>query len=157
MPRYINDIIIHCSDSPWRRDDRAADIKAWHTLPPPRGRGWADIGYHYVIDLDGRIERGRAISRAGAHCYGHNAHSIGVCYVGGRNQDGEPADTRTKEQRASLLKLITNLLGMYRCSVHGHRDWDKGKACPCFDAQAEYGKILEQLDERRIYVGRLSP
>lgn len=151
MPRYINEIIIHCSDSPWRRDDRAKDIKLWHTLPPPRGRGWADIGYHYIVDLDGTVERGRPISRIGAHCKGHNSHSIGVCYIGGRDQNGNTADTRTKEQKAALLKLVTNLMAMYHCKISGHRDYDKSKACPCFDAAAEYGHIAEQLLEKRIF------
>ena len=149
MPRYINDIIIHCSASPYRRDDRAADIKAWHTLPPPRGRGWSNIGYHYVIDLDGTIERGRPISQAGSHCKGHNAHSIGICYVGGLDQDGNPADTRTAEQRASLLKLLTNLLMMYGCSVHGHHDYNRTKLCPCFDARTEYANLVRQIREKR--------
>lgn len=151
MPRYINDIIIHCSDSPWRRDDKAKDIKAWHTAAPPLGRGWADIGYHYVIDLDGTVERGRVISRAGAHCYGHNAHSIGICYVGGRDADGRTADTRTEAQKASMLKLVTNLTAMYGCATHGHHDYDHGKDCPCFDAYAEYKNIRAQLLERRVY------
>lgn len=151
MPRYINDIIIHCSDSPWRRDDKAADIRQWHTAEPPKGRGWADIGYHYVIDLDGTVERGRPISRSGAHCLGHNAHSIGICYVGGRDKDGQPADTRTLLQRAAMLKLVTNLIAMYRCDVHGHCDYDKGKTCPNFDATSEYGGIFGQLLDRKIY------
>ena len=151
MPRYINEIIVHCSDSPWRRDDKAADIKRWHTLPPPKGRGWKDIGYHYVVDLDGTVERGRLISKAGAHCYGHNAHSIGICYVGGRDQKGRCADTRTPEQKAAMLKLICNLLAMYNCKVVGHRDYDSRKECPCFDAKSEYKNLAEQMLQNRIF------
>ena len=145
MPRYINDIIIHCSASPYQRDDRAADIKAWHTAKPPKGNGWSNIGYHYIIDLDGTIEHGRPISQPGAHCKRHNAHSIGVCYVGGLGPDGKPADTRTAAQRQSMLQLITKLTMMYCCHVHGHRDYDPGKSCPCFDVAAEYGGIYAQV------------
>ena len=148
MPRYINDIIIHCSDTPAGSDFGVSDIRAWHTAPPPRGNGWKDIGYHYVIRLDGSIETGRYISQAGAHCRGHNAHSIGICYIGGRDEHGRTADTRTAEQKAALLKLITRLLLVYDCPVHGHHDYDKAKDCPCFDAAAEYGNIRKQLHEK---------
>jgi len=154
MPRYINQIIIHCSDSPYGRDDRAADIKRWHTAPPPRGNGWKDIGYHYIIDLDGTVEHGRLISQPGAHCYGHNAHSIGVCYIGGRDVDGNPADTRTPEQKSSLLKLLANLINMYGCKIAGHRDLDNKKECPCFDAKGEYANLYKQMLERRILAGK---
>lgn len=137
--RYINEIIIHCSQSPWRRDDTAKDIDAWH-----KNRGFSCIGYHYVVDLDGTIERGRPISRAGAHVKGHNAHSIGICYIGGVDQDGKFVDTRTPQQRAALLKLVTNLVKMYHCPVYGHRDF-AAKACPCFDAKAEFKGIFEKF------------
>lgn len=143
--RYINDIIVHCTDTPWDMDATAADIKAWHTLPPPKGNGWRDIGYHYVVRLDGTVERGRAISQPGAHCYGHNAHSVGVVYVGGRDESGRTADTRTAAQKASLLKLLANLTRMYRCRIHSHHDYDAGKACPCFDATGEYAGLYKQL------------
>lgn len=151
MPRYINDIILHCTATPPGLDASAGDIKRWHTQKPPRGNGWSDVGYHYIVRLDGTIERGRPISLAGAHCRGHNAHSIGVAYVGGLDASGKPADTRTEAQKAALLKLLCNLILMYRCSVHGHRDYDKGKACPCFDATAEYKNLRAQLLENRIY------
>lgn len=151
MPRYINDIIIHCSDSPYMRNDTAADIRRWHTSPPPSGRGYKDIGYHYVIDLDGRIERGRLISQPGAHCYGHNAHSIGVCYIGGRDKDGRAADTRTDAQRASMRKLLANLLRMYGCPIHSHHDYNNQKTCPNFDAAAEYQNLRQQMLDLRIY------
>lgn len=137
--RYINEIIIHCSDSPWRRNDTAADIDRWH-----RDRGFRKIGYHYVIDLDGTVERGRRISEIGAHCKRHNAHSIGICYIGGRGADGSFQDTRTDAQRAALLKLVTNLVQMYHCPIYGHRDF-AAKACPCFDANQEFQGIFEKF------------
>lgn len=142
--RVINDIIIHCSDTKPSVDIGAKEIKQWHTTPPPLGNGWKDIGYHYVIRLDGTIEKGRIVSRAGAHCYGHNAHSIGICYVGGRLQSGDTGDTRTKAQKAALTKLIYNLVQMYRCDIHSHHDYNKSKPCPCFDAHAEYTNIYRK-------------
>ena len=137
--RYINDIIIHCTATPAGREVTRAEIDEWH-----RARGWRGIGYHYLIHLDGSIERGRAISVPGSHCFGHNAHSIGVAYVGGVNEVGQPADTRTKEQRQSMLQLVGRLTAMYRCRVHGHRDYAQ-RDCPCFDAAAEYGGLYNQI------------
>jgi N-acetyl-anhydromuramyl-L-alanine amidase AmpD len=149
--RTINHIIIHCSATPEGKDFHASDIDRWH-----RQRGFRCIGYHYVVDLDGKIEKGRPDSQVGAHCKGHNAHSIGVCYVGGLAADGKtPKDTRTAAQRSSLLKLLLDLRRMYpHAIICGHRDmspdtnhngkvdkWEWLKACPSFDAAQEYKDI----------------
>jgi len=151
--RLINDIIVHCSDSPDDLDIGAKEIKEWHTQKPPLGNGWSDIGYHYIVRLDGTIEKGRLISKAGAHCLGHNAHSIGICYVGGRHDGKKGVDTRTKQQKGAMTKLIYNLIQMYRCDVHGHRDYTKGKTCPNFDAHAEYTNLYRKI----IGLPELSP
>jgi N-acetylmuramoyl-L-alanine amidase len=133
--REIKEIIVHCADTPEGRDDRAADIKRWHT----KERGWSDIGYHYVIDLDGTIEPGRPIETAGAHCTGHNANSIGICYVGGCDEKMKPKDTRTDAQKASLQLLLKYLVAKYpNATIYGHRDFNPGKSCPSFDAKEEY-------------------
>lgn len=105
--------------------------------------GWADIGYHYVVRRNGFIEKGRAEWRQGAHCYGHNRHSIGVCYVGGLNQQGEAADTRTDAQKRALEMLLIELVRKYKCEIHGHNEYSD-KACPCFNAHEEYKKIVEK-------------
>lgn len=132
--RNIDKIIIHCTATPAGRPVSVADIDRWH-----RARGFQSIGYHYVVGLDGRVERGRDIARIGAHCKGHNATSIGVVYVGGLKTDGvTPADTRTPAQRTSLRQLVEDLRRQFpRATVHGHREF-AAKACPCFDAAAEY-------------------
>lgn len=109
---WINKIIVHCSDSPYMRDDSAADIDAWH-----RQRGFRKIGYHYVIRLDGRIEKGREEWEVGAHCKTQNLHSIGVCYIGGRDPNGKIADTRTKAQKESLYALLSSLVEKYHCPI----------------------------------------
>jgi N-acetylmuramoyl-L-alanine amidase len=132
--RQIKEIIVHCADTPEGRDDKAADIKRWHT----QERGWSDIGYHYVIDLDGTIEPGRPLETAGAHCTGHNANSIGICYIGGCDKDMKPKDTRTDEQKAALLLLLKYLVAKYPgAKIYGHKDFAQ-KACPSFDAKTEY-------------------
>ncbi|MBR5787269.1 MAG: N-acetylmuramoyl-L-alanine amidase [Muribaculaceae bacterium] len=132
--RNINKIIIHCSATPEGKNFTVKQIDACH-----RQRGFNGIGYHFVIYLDGSIHVGRALAKAGAHCKGHNAHSIGVCYIGGVAADGKtPKDTRTDAQKASLVKLITELRQQFpNASVHGHREF-ANKACPCFDARKEY-------------------
>ena len=77
----------------------------------------------------------------GAHCVGHNAHSIGVCYEGGLDIRGRPADTRTEAQRCSLRKLIEQLHAAYpKALIVGHHDLNPMKDCPCFDA-AEYADL----------------
>ena len=132
--RPINEIIIHCSATEAGKNFKAADIKRWHV----QGNGWKDIGYHFVIDLDGTIEIGRPVEMKGAHTTNHNAYTIGICYVGGL-QYGKPADTRTDAQKKSLRELVNVLKSCFPeiNLVSGHRDY-ANKACPCFDARKEF-------------------
>ncbi len=136
--RTINEIIVHCSATPEGQNVTAADIRCWHTA----GNGWSDIGYHFVVRLDGTVEPGRPLAQPGAHCRGHNARSVGICYVGGLAADGRtPKDTRTPAQRAALLTLIRELKQQFPgAAIHGHRDFAT-KACPSFDATAEYAGL----------------
>ncbi len=132
--RKISEIIVHCSATPEGRDVKAADIRRWHV----NDRGFADIGYHFVVDIDGTVERGRSLDKAGAHCVGHNSRSIGVCYVGGLNRNFKAADTRTEAQRKSLNELIGKLKQAFpEAKVYGHRDFAR-KDCPCFDVHAQW-------------------
>lgn len=139
MMRKINEIIIHCSATKPSVDIGVKEIKNWHV----NNNGWADIGYHYVVRLNGYIEHGRAEWRQGAHCLGHNKHSIGICYVGGLNQNGQPSDTRTGAQKRALLQLLKELEQKYRCEIHGHGEFAK-KDCPCFDAYNEYKDLWQK-------------
>ena len=77
--RKINKLIVHCSATPEGKDIKTETIRDWHVS----GNHWKDIGYHYVIELDGSIHKGRDESVIGAHCSGQNANSIGICYIGG--------------------------------------------------------------------------
>ena len=134
--RSISEIIVHCTATPADRHVTTTDVDKWH-----RQRGFNSIGYHYLIYLDGSIHRGRDIKQIGAHCLGHNANSIGVCYVGGLDHNNQPLDTRTTAQRNSLLKLLRQLkTSSPKATIHGHRDF-AAKECPCFDATAEYSNI----------------
>ena len=142
--RQINEIIIHCTATKEGVPVTVEKIREWHTTPVSKGgRGWSDIGYHYVVTLDGKIKGGRDVNISGAHCSGHNAYSIGVCYVGGLDRYGIAKDTRTKEQKASLERLLRRLKEpkFYpSAKIVGHNKYAK-KACPCFNAEYEYSNL----------------
>ncbi len=136
--RKINKIIIHCTATPEGREHDVADIRRWHLK-----RGFNDIGYHYLIHIDGTIEEGRPITRQGAHCSGENKGSIGLCYVGGMSKDMKKAkDTRTQAQKDSLIKLMHELIYKYNkdMTIHGHNEF-ANKACPSFDVKSEYANL----------------
>lgn len=137
--RAITEIIVHCSATRAGKDFHAADIDRWH-----REKGWKRIGYHFVVDLDGLIETGRPVEMIGAHCNGLNMQSIGVCYIGGLDADGNPADTRTDAQCVALRCLLRQLVETYHCPIYGHRDFAH-KDCPCFDAKSEYADLYESI------------
>ncbi len=134
--RKITDaIVVHCSATPEGRDHSASDIRRWHL-----NRGFEDIGYHYIIRIDGTVEVGRSEELVGAHCPdgSMNSRSVGVCYVGGMDREMRSArDTRTEAQRRSLRGLVERLQRKYNISrsrVFGHRDF-AAKACPSFDVR----------------------
>ena len=126
MTREINKIIIHCAATPDYMDIGASTIRKWHTDPKPEGRGWNDIGYHYVVRRNGEIERGRQDSVVGAHARGANSDSIGICWVGINEIDAK--------QESSLFSLINYLMGKYNVKIEnvlGHREAVKtNKTCP---------------------------
>ena len=141
-------IIIHCSATRAGQDFTAADIDRWH-----RQRGFRSIGYHFVVRLDGTVEPGRDVALDGAHCTGWNHRSIGICYIGGLDKNGRPADTRTEAQREALVRLVEDLRLVFPSlqQVIGHRDTSPDlngdgiispneyiKSCPCFDVKAEF-------------------
>ena len=151
----IDAIVIHCSATPAGKNVKASDIDREH-----RAKGWKMIGYHYVVDLDGTVETGRPLTMDGAHCNTsgfsgspYNKHSIGICYIGGLNENGNAADTRTPEQKKALAELVYKLLDEHPGIVEiiGHRDtspdldgdgfinrYEWIKQCPCFDVKSEF-------------------
>lgn len=140
--RSIDKIILHCSANGPNSNIGAKEIRAYHMLPVSKGgRGWSDIGYHYVIRRDGTLDVGRDITKAGAHCTGLNAHSIGICLVGGVKSDGKtPEDNFLPAQFDMLAKLIRDLrLRFPNTSIHGHNEFAQ-KACPVFNVAAFLAK-----------------
>lgn len=136
--RTINRIIVHCTATPEGRVETVESIRRMH-----KAKGWADIGYHYLIGLNGERWNGRNVNLVGAHCEGYNTNSIGVCYVGGCDKNMKAKDTRTDKQKAALIALLKDLRKLYpKAKIVSHRDLDrKGKACPSFDATNEYKNI----------------
>ena len=135
--RKIDKIILHCSATPAGRNVSVGEIRRWH-----KQRGWSDIGYHYVIDLDGNIDKGRDIDIVGAHTKGHNKHSIGICYVGGVDKDMNSQDTRTIAQMLALGELLAVLRDFYpEAEICGHNEFSS-KDCPSFDVKVEYKYLM---------------
>ena len=138
VARSVSLLIIHCSATLPDQRVTVQDIDRWH-----RQRGFSCIGYHFYITVDGTIWTGRPLSQVGAHCKGYNAHSIGICYEGGLDEEGRPCDTRTLLQKAALVALINKLRELYPAAdVVGHNDLNLHKACPCFCAVKEYNSPL---------------
>ena len=132
--RHINKVIIHCSATPEGRAISVDTIRQWHIK-----RGWSDIGYHYVILINGTIQEGRPVERAGAHCKGHNANSIGVCFEGGKLSNGDKWMCPLLPQMQSYTKLKNYLFAIYGdLKVSGHYEYSS-KTCPNFNID-----LLEQ-------------
>lgn len=135
--RHINEIIIHATATraDWRdgqkTSTKVAEVKRWHVVD----RGWSDIGYHYLIDRDGTIAKGRPIERTGAHVRGRNANSIGVSMFGGFGGAARDqfADHFTPQQEAALINLIDDLERQFPdiSIISGHNQY-AAKGCPCF-------------------------
>ena len=137
--REIKRIILHCSATPEGRDIDAATIKDWHV----NGNGWSDIGYHYVIKIDGDIETGRQLDRVGAHTKGHNKDSIGICYIGGMDADMNPKDTMNEVQESAMKELIYSLRMVWDkpLTLHGHNEY-ASKACPSFKVSEKVPNLM---------------
>lgn len=143
----IKFIVLHCSatrsDVAYTPDQMEADHRA---------RGWRSAGYHFYVRRSGEVVRLRPLGQIGAHAWGFNRCSIGVCYEGGLSPEGKPEDTRTEAQRYALRGLLRRLKEL--CPgvvILGHRDLSPDrdgngriephewlKVCPSFDAITEY-------------------
>ena len=135
--RRIDLIVIHCTASRPNQHITMAMLDKMH-----QARGWKCCGYHYYITRDGQLHMGRPEEMVGAHARHYNAHSIGICYEGGLDEKGRPADTRTFAQKAALIALLHSLKIDYPdAKIVGHCNLEGvHKACPCFDC-SEYKNL----------------
>jgi hypothetical protein len=134
--RKIKEIILDCSltnpDMDWGVDELSAF---------ERDRtGIKATGYHFVVKKDGTIENGRPLYKPGVFCSGRNKHSIGICYIGGIDRQGNFSDTRTDLQKFALVRLISKLLVMYGCSVESIETYCPSKKLG-IDVQKEYSTL----------------
>ena len=135
--RSIHLIVIHCSAT---RENRRYTLM--QLIRDHRDR-FGFTGYHYYITRDGTVTQTRHEQLVGAHARGYNQHSLGICYEGGLDANGQPKDTRTWRQKRALLQLLKRLKAEHpQAQILGHRDLpDVKKACPCFDAKSEYSLL----------------
>jgi N-acetylmuramoyl-L-alanine amidase len=152
--RPIREIIVHCTATRpewWATRSLAqkiAEVRVWHV----RDRGWKDIGYHFLIDRDGKTGEGRPLGEVGAHVQGRNTGTIGIALFGGHGsaKTDKFADHFTREQDAALRALIADLQRRFGpVPVTGHNQY-AAKACPGFDAPAWFGaKTPDQPEPKR--------
>ena len=147
--RDLKEIIVHCSATrpSWMErlgtKTKVKEIRRWHLE-----RGFRDIGYHFLIDRDGTLAEGRPLDKAGAHVAGHNAHSVGICLIGGHGSSmrDEFLDNFTPEQERELLRLIETLKDNHPTitKVNGHNMYSD-KACPGFlviQCRSRNGRVI---------------
>lgn len=162
-PSKVKFLLIHTSDSSW---GDVSVIRKWHTDPPPQGRGWSDIGYHFVClngfstygamatnkrdsKLDGKVVSGRPEHLDGAHCVGYNSNSVALCMVGRGGRYTKKQLDALKEWCLAKMKQynipVQNVLGHYE-TPNGKQG---GKTCPdinMVEFRAELTRASQQLN-----------
>lgn len=144
MSKVMKYLVIHCTATPEGREVSAAEIRRWHTAPPPAGRGWKQVGYTDLFHLDGRVERlvknnedaqvdSWEMTTGAA---GYNSVSRHIVYVGGCDKAMAAKDTRTEAQREALKRYVVDFHRRFpQVRIVGHHELNAGKACPSFDVQ----------------------
>ncbi|MDR6565477.1 N-acetylmuramoyl-L-alanine amidase [Chitinophaga ginsengisegetis] len=142
--REIKHIVLHCSATQPTATVESM-IRYWRDV-----EHWKNPGYHFVVEANGNVRSLQPVEKPSNGVSGYNANSIHVCYIGGIDKDGKPADTRTTEQLATLKEIVVKLHRQYpSAAIKGHRDfspdtnhngkvdkWEWIKTCPCFDVTA---------------------
>lgn len=137
----IDTIVIHTTATQENQEVTIEQIDMWH-----KKRGWDMVGYHYVVDLQGKIHKGRCITQVGAHVKGHNKTSIGICYVGGLDENGDAKDTLRPIQKNAIGFMLLALKAVLQqpMVVKGHKEFTN-KACPCFEVKDKFAWEIEKL------------
>lgn len=117
----VHMVVLHCTDS----DPSATveNIHQWH-----QARGWAGIGYHWVVTADGRVEKGRPEHAQGSGVRGHNNGVVHVCMVG--RFDKAPPPEKQLNAACACLARVLMAHGLTVEAVRFHRELDGGKTCP---------------------------
>lgn len=135
--RTINYIVVHCTAT--QPNARIEDIKRYWR----ENLKWKSPGYHYMIKADGEVVNTLPVDQVSNGVAGWNSQIINISYIGGVDKNNQPKDTRTPEQKASILKLLKELKSKFpKAKIQGHRDFPNvHKACPSFDAKKEYSSL----------------
>ncbi len=130
-------IVVHCAATKPSMDIGLREIRMWH-----KQQGWLDVGYHFIIRRDGTVETGRPQNAVGSHARNYNSNGVGVCLVGGVDNNMKPEANFTDAQWASLETIVKKLQADYpNARICGHTDLDKGKACPSFNVSQWWAKV----------------
>ena len=149
-------VVWHCSATPPSQDIGSAQIDIMH-----KARGFDAIGYGLVVRRDGRIELGEDLKKVGAHVKGLNSVSVGICMIGGVDENGKSENNFTKEQWQAAKHVYEFFTLLFPDAKHvGHRDLSPDrdgdgrvqrheflKDCPCFSVgQWEEGGLQPVSD-----------
>lgn len=135
-PFSVRFLVLHCSATRCNRSYTVEQMMRDH-----KARGFRTIGYHFYIRRDGTMTQHRRLLEVGAHARPYNRCSIGICYEGGLDDEGRPADTLTRAQYDAMWNLLRKLkITFPQAKIVGHRDLPgtTPKACPCFDAAKKF-------------------
>lgn len=145
MAKSLKYLVIHCTATPEGREVSGAEIRSWHTSPPPAGRGWKQVGYTDLFHLDGKVERlvennedanvdPWEVTNGAA---GYNSVSRHIVYVGGCDSNMKHKDTRTTAQKEALRRYVINFHRRFpQVRIVGHCQLNPGKSCPSFDVRS---------------------
>jgi N-acetylmuramoyl-L-alanine amidase len=135
--RTITHIVVHCSAT--GQDAKVEAIQRYWK----QNLGWKSPGYHYIIEADGKETQLLTIAQPSNGVKGWNKSIINICYIGGVDKLGKPIDNRTDAQKRQLMTRLKALKTMFpNAVIQGHKDFPNvAKACPCFNAKAEYKNI----------------
>lgn len=135
--RRINYIAVHCTAT--TQNATVESIKRYWK----EQLGWSAPGYHYIIKPSGEVVRLLTEDKPSNGVAGYNSQTVNISYIGGIDAGNKPVDNRTQAQKASMLLLLGQLKGRYpNAVIQGHRDFPNvNKACPCFNAKAEYKNL----------------
>lgn len=144
--RNIKAVVIHCTAGhPTQSVD---DIIAyWSSV-----KKWNNPGYHYLVDIYGKVFQLHDESKVSNGVIGHNSQLINIAWIGGYDKKSNSyVDNRTDVQKTALAELARTLARKYNVPVHGHRDMspDKNgdgeispdewlKECPLFEVSEEF-------------------
>lgn len=135
-PKYIT--IHHDGMTPfWGVTDLEARLRLEWIRNGHRGKGWSDIGYHYIVDRAGVVWQGRDVTKwQGAHVKNRNENNIGVMCMGNFMLQRPSA-----AQIAGLNRTVAQLQRVYRIStanVKTHKEWEGAQTlCPGTNLQSK--------------------